>query len=306
MQNNSWQQTSQVFKAQVIGKLLGDGSIVKEGNKKPRFKINHVASDYEWIFYNYLQLRTFLPLNRPVYRKVPDVRLKKGFSECYYCQSKTSESISYLYHVWYPNGKKKVPYNQLEKYFNIESLAWWYMDDGHLKKENNIPRKIILSTESFTEQENAWLIEFLYRKYNLSFKTDQQNRLLLYDQFQIHYFLYLITPYLHHSMYPKILLYCNLLQHKSKRRTTIYLPTTIKITSPTKDINRALANLNSTVQTFKQENFYQQYSTFYQEKMKSYQITIDEKYLSELEFLSSNTGLTYSNLAQLCFVLCQS
>src|SRR5699024_12882610 len=99
MQNNSWQHTSQVFKAQVIGKLLGDGSIVKAGNKNPRFKINHVASDYEWIFYNYLQVRPFLPLTRPVYSKMPDGRLKKGFCECYDGESKRSDPISYPTHV---------------------------------------------------------------------------------------------------------------------------------------------------------------------------------------------------------------
>lgn len=179
------------------------------------------------------------------------------------------------------------------------------MDDGHLKIENNTPQKIILSTESFTTQENQWLINFLFQRYTLKFKLDGQNRIVLYDQFQIYYFLFLITPYLHNSMYRKIVPSCKLHHDTTARRTTIYLPRTIKIHSPTKEINAALRNLNQIINDYKQGLFYEKYNDTLTNQSsvnnKSYQIIITSKNLTDLIFLSAQTGLTYSRLTALCF-----
>lgn len=305
----AWINTSSAFKAQILGKLLGDGCITKQAGRKPRFKFQHKEADFGWIYHCYNNLKGEIRLSPPNYKKVLDDRLTKGYNTSYYVQSKTSYIITHLREQWYPEGIKVIPFFMLDKYFTTESLAWWYMDDGHLKIKNNIPKKVILSTESFTNMENKNLISFLNKKYHLHFSTDKQNRLILYDQFQIQYFLSLINPHVHYSMSRKILshsLYCSV--DLSSRRTTIYLPQSINISRPTFEINNALDNLSTLISQFKTGIFYISYlETIYnllsKNTTKGYQIILTKSHLADLEFLKQNTGLSYSHLTQICFIL---
>jgi hypothetical protein len=84
--------------------------------------------------------------------------------------------------------------------FDETGLALWYQDEGHLSDCNNKVKKIILSADNFSDAENAILIKLLKQKFNLSFSIDGQNRLCLYDQQQILYFLYIVEPFIHFSM----------------------------------------------------------------------------------------------------------
>lgn len=303
---NSWLNTSKKFKAQMVGKLLGDAGITIQVERKPRLKFNHRAADYQWSHYCYEQLSETLPLNKPVQYKQIDHRLKKGFSMIYYVQSLTHPIISYLYSKWYPKGKKTLPITMIESHFTPESLAWWYMDDGHLKWSNNTLRKIVLSTECFSVQEIEWLIHFLQQTYKLPFTMDGQHRIVIYDQFHIHYFLKLIEPYSLVSMHRKLKPLSHLPSRFVKqRRTTLYLSKSIKLINPTTDINNALKELDTLIRLFKEGEIY----NFFIERKKnktlkrSYQIVINSDNLEKLNFLKLNTGVTYSDLAEACFRL---
>ena len=221
----------------ICGKLLGDGCITLQLGRKPRFQFNHTASDYEWCYYCYKQLCPHIPFNPPTYRKIEDSRISKGFTECYMVQSKTSEIITYLESIWYKDRKKIIPFDFLERYLDEEALAWWYMDDGHLKNDNGIPRKIILSTDNFSLNENQQLIKLLTQKYSLFFSLDGQNRLVLYDQPQIYFFYRLVYPSLHSSMNRKMIKTKQTPCKTSPKRTTIYLPKEITLSKPTYEIN---------------------------------------------------------------------
>lgn len=102
--------------------------------------------------------------------------------------------------VWYPEGKKILPLTFLERYLNVFALAWFYQDDGCLIMKDSKIKKIILSTECFTREENKLLAKLIYQKFHILFSQDKQNRLLLYDQQQILYFLYMIDSYIHSCM----------------------------------------------------------------------------------------------------------
>ena len=301
----SWEDTSDSFKAMIIGKLLGDGCITKQQGRKPRFQFIQTYSDYEYSNFCYNHLNEFIPLSPPKYKKTIDPRLVKGYSLSYYVQSRTANIITYLRFEWYSSTGKIIPYQLINDHFNEQSLAWWYMDDGHLKKDGNTPKKVILSTESFSTQENKWFINFLYEKYNLSFRLDKQNRIILYDQFQIHYFLYLVMPFLHESMHRKALLLCNIQNNIATRRTTIYLPTSIKLDSPTADIGAVLTYLDSMIDQYKKGRLYKRYNKdlFNRDvtETASYQIVINSRDLSNLQLLRDLTGLTFSRLVELCF-----
>lgn len=301
---NAWNNTSHRFKAQIIGKLLGDAGIKIQPNRKPRLQFNHVASDYEWSLYCYENLKSELPLNPPYFYKQIDPRIEKGYSLLYYVQSRTDDIICYLEKEWYHNQTKVLPFDSVEKHFTVETLAWWYMDDGHLKIENHIPRKIILSTENFTDDEIEFLIEFLQTKYKLPFAIDGQRRIAIYKQSDIHYFFELISPHTHISMQRKLkqVSFINNNQLEAKR-TTIYLPSTINLDRPTVQINRALRNLDYLIHLYKQNKIHKYFIDIpiAEGKRKSYQIVINQENINKLNFLKLNSGVTYSNLAEQCF-----
>lgn len=289
----------------MTGKLLGDGCITKQHGRKPRFQFIHSTSDKEWCFYCYEELMNDLPLTRPYYKRVQDIRILNGYSECFQVQSRTDPYITWLESIWYRNRIKMLPFHFLEQYLNDQALAWWYQDDGHLSQKEKTPKKIILSTDNFTSVENRRLIGLLARKFCIYFSLDSQNRLILYDQLQIYYFLRLVEPYMHPSMKRKII---PLKQpYTVRKRTTIYLPSTIHLTKPTTEINSRLLNLQALKEIVIDRT---RYTEFYKDviannqvipETKSYQIVIREPYNHLIQSIKNETGLTISQIATICF-----
>jgi hypothetical protein len=298
------------FLSMVCGKLLGDGCIVKQEGRKPRFQFIYSIQDKEWCYYCYSRLKDYLPLTGPHYKRIEDDRVQAGYTESYYVQSRTHDHITNLRSIWYKNRKKVLPYEFLIKYLTPLALAWWYQDDGHLKKDTTIPRKIILSTESFTLAENNQLCQLLRGKYSLLFSIDKQNRIILYDQFQIRYFLYLISPFLHPCMYRKTITACEIYNPSSNpKRTTLYLPAHINLISPTREINEMLSVLPNIFTAIKVDDFYTNELITFIESTKTsvtkkpYQIFVSEENLQNLFILNKMTGLNASILAHLCFMV---
>jgi hypothetical protein len=291
----------------IAGKLLGDGSITLQKGRKPRFQFIHATSDKEWCFYCYEKLMNVLPLSPPYYKKVHDNRILKGYTECFQVQSRTDPFITWLESIWYQDRKKIIPFPFLDLFLDEIALAWWYQDDGHLALNKNIPKKIILSTDNFSNTENLGLIDLLSKKFHLYFKLDAQNRLILYDQLQIYYFLFLIDPYIHPSMKRKIVPRRH--PHKVAKRTTIYLPTTIILSKPTKEIHKSLENLHSLYRiTMNRDSFIQFYKdvishNHLNQETKGYQISIHESDSSIIQSIKSKTGLTASQIITICFLL---
>lgn len=289
----------------MAGKLLGDGCITKQQGRKPRFQFIHRKEDLEWTQYCYERLRPFIPINPPSYKKVVDKRLVVGFSESFFVQSKTNDSITYLESIWYHRRTKILPFNFLQKYLDAEALAWWYQDDGHLKLDCGIPRKIILSTDSFLYEENILLIKLLENKFKLFFSLDGQNRLILYDQFQIMYFLKLVEPYIHFSMARK--LHYNMPLKQLPLRTTIYLHKKHSVKNPTREINEKLQKLNEFEKIIKERDSYIQFYldniNWLREKSspKSYQIKISDVGRANLSMIRKTTGLSLSQIVEWCF-----
>ncbi|RMA94405.1 endonuclease [Priestia megaterium] len=294
----------------IVGKLLGDGNISIEKGRQPRFRFSHCLKDKEWVFCCYEQLKDYIELSSPKYRKVLDQRLKDGYSESYYTQSKVGEISTLLKEVWYPKGKKVLPLEFVNAHLSPLTLAWWYQDDGSLTISNSTIRKIILSTNSFSNQENRRLIEILFTNLHLSFSLDSQNRLVIYDQKQILYFLSLVSEFIHPCMSRKI----NIPKNKQpsfhlNKRTTITLPLTIPVTSPTKDLRHILSYLPELLSQLQNRVIYHHFfkQQFFIEdtdcKRKSYQIQLEQNELHLLYECRKFTGLTMNQLTELCYIL---
>ncbi|GKV64848.1 MULTISPECIES: hypothetical protein [unclassified Sporosarcina] len=145
--------------------------------------------------------------------------------------------------------------------------------------------KIILSTESFSGEENRQLIALLFHKFRLQFTTDGQNRLILYDQFQIIYFLKLVSPWLHAAMGRKVAVELPL--RPIAKRTTVYLPAFIKTSKLLAEINEKTDKLGI---LFCPEK-----------KTAAYQIAITESHRSVLALIRQQTGLSVSQLVTYFF-----
>ena len=286
----------------MCGKLLGDGCLTKQHGRRPRFQFTHASADKGWSEHCFEGLSNFYPLAHPKYKKVIDSRVGQGFTECYVVQSRTSQELSTLYERWYPRGKKELPFDYIEQHFTERSLAWWYQDDGHLNQRNGILKKLILSTDSFSTTENQFLIDFLDRKFDFKFSIDAQNRLILYDQFQISYFLKLVTPYIHDSMARKKLPPRNM--KPIATRSTIYLPRDLILQKPTSEINNQYEKLSILQELFQDHtNFFKMASSVKNRAIhtRPYQIEIKERYKDHLISLKHETGLNISQITTHCF-----
>jgi len=181
------------------------------------------------------------------------------------------------------------------------------LDDGHLKKNNGVVKKIILSTDSFTQNENLQLIKLLQKKFSLYFSLDGQNRLILYDQLQIVYFCRLVHPHLHPSMDRKMMKTEQLPNNPFPKRTTIYLPEDIKLNKPTSEINSQLQLLSKLYEVFyNREDYIYYYKTTISLirnhlNTKQYQVVIESKYWSIINDIKKITGLNNSQVVTLCF-----
>lgn len=289
----------------LCGKLLGDANLTIDVNRQPRFRFQHCYSDKEWGEHCYNSLKTYLPLNPPKYKRTLDPRLIKGYSESIYVQSKTSPALTLLKEIWYKGRTKVVPLHLLEITLDAPSLAWWYQDDGHLTQKNGKLKKLILSTDNFTHIENQALVKLLIDKFHLNFSIDGQNRLILYDQPQIHVFLNIVGPHIHDSMNRKMNIDDGL--HNlpfSKKRTTVYLDKSIIPLSPSKDIRVKINELNS--EDFISKwfcGFYKHYLTKSEKQVQSipYQIQLEPEHVRKLCFIQMKTGLRISEIINILF-----
>jgi hypothetical protein len=242
-----------------------------------------------------------VPLNSPKYIKNYDPRIKSGFSENFYVQSKTSTVFTLLKTLWYSGKKKILPLEFLKLTLSKEALAWWYQDDGHLVWKDSTVKKIILSTDNFTMDENLGLIELLSERYNLHFSLDGKNRICLYDQPQIMYFLYLVQDYIHPGMARKLPAYCSIKYNDMviKKRTTIYLP--FSLTKPTEEIRKLFIDFdeNAFVNDWFQNSFIK---GTYPNKIKySYQVTLTNNEFIKINAIQQRTGLRVSDIVSVLY-----
>ncbi|HLR09755.1 MAG TPA: hypothetical protein VK120_00015 [Sporosarcina sp.] len=279
------------FRSKIIGKLLGNGEMIKHPNVII-FSFRHQQSDYDWSNYCFNELKHVFQLAPPSLNKKTIITKSKA----------SSPNIDFLYDIWYENGRKIIPLTFLESNITEETLAWWYQDCGHLKtKKNGNLEKVILSTAYWTNEERGLLQYILNLKFNLLFTIDGQDRLILYDQFQINYFLTLINPYMHPSMNRKMKRVTIL--KKVANRTTITLPNSIQLNKPTKQINDVIESISTPLSLTPVQAKQWNYDRLEINKSSSYQINLSKKNRIKLSRLQATTGLSLNEIVKTAFAL---
>ena len=154
----------------VIGSVLGDGHLYRPNTPKCNsgFKVSHV--DREYSYWKYDCLKSTGLFNPPTPRR------RRDKETSWLIQSRRDPFFTSLRAIFYPEGKKVVTVDLLERLTTL-GMAVWYMDDGNLSLRHTAhswvslrgyPR-VSLATCDFTYQENEVIRDWFRKKYNLHF-----------------------------------------------------------------------------------------------------------------------------------------
>ena len=137
-----------------------------------------------------------IPKNRTLKKSPDKIYQDISFSTYSY------ESFNWIYDSFYVNKIKQVPKN-IETYLNPLALAVWLQDDG-----NKTYNTIRFCTNSYTLEEVNFLIDILYKKYNINSnpqKTSTKDQYVLYIKTEsVSILKDLVRPYIVPSMLYKL------------------------------------------------------------------------------------------------------
>lgn len=190
---------SQGLKEILIGLFLGDLHAQKRyenGNVRLLFEQGEVHSKY--LLHLFDLFKDFCQAE-PKTSSRYDKRTEKVYTRIKFS---TFTLPCYDYHdLFYLNGSKILPSN-LEELITSRSLAYWAMDDG-----SKTGAGFRLNTNSFTKDQNYFLIKVLKDKFDLDCTLNLHSK----DQYRIYIsaksmdkFRDLVSPYFHESMMYKL------------------------------------------------------------------------------------------------------
>lgn len=193
-------------KSILLGIVLGDGTLyVNPNGKEARFTVRHGPKQKKYSEYIFECFRSMQPTIKTVYIKghyIGDIWVKGSYQT--EVRLRKNPYITGLYKLFYPERKKVIPFELLDIY-TAESLAFHFMDDGSKSvDENGNINGFILSTQSFSYEENIRFIGFLKGKFNLDSTYIKSNNTIKIKTNSVKRFISTIEPYLIDSMKYKI------------------------------------------------------------------------------------------------------
>lgn len=146
-------------KSILIGKILGDGTLEKNG-RYTRLKIAHTDKQREYVLWVYREFKNFATQKPKFvwsgsrYGKVGQFRF-------------STYSLPIFDHyrgIFYQGRKKIVPKTIVDLLKDPLSLAVWYMDDGYKRTDNS---GLYLCTSAFTNREHSLLQNCLSKNFGI-------------------------------------------------------------------------------------------------------------------------------------------
>lgn len=195
-------QTEQIFseiqEQMILGSLLGDLSIRCNVNgKNARLCLVHCEKQKSLFMEKVKILGNFMGSYRLCTPK-PDNRTGKVYTG-YRGSSKAHPVFEDLYKLIYPNNKKTITKEYLDKINHPIALAYWFMDDGTYNGT--------IATNSFSENEVDLLVDFLYEKFNIQThkRLNTKNQFVIFIESKSRKkFDSLVAPYFVESMKYKL------------------------------------------------------------------------------------------------------
>lgn len=189
----------------LVGNLLGDASLQTYTNGKTwraRFIQGDINKDYLFHLYHSVYYNLVSTPPNSIMDKLGHIR--------WYFNTTVQNDLSVLAHLFYQkrgNRWIKVLHPDLINFITPASLAYWYMDDGSLKKVGSKFRTSILCTDSFSLEDIKLLRNIFQTNFgiHISIYTNRPNQYRIYiPKSYYNLFKEIITPWMHESMQYKI------------------------------------------------------------------------------------------------------
>jgi len=180
-------------KAILVGKILGDGSIVSTGGRNYRLQVEHCSKQKDYVYWLANIFDEWLLL--------PPKLLNQHQS--YRFRTIAHPEITEFQKIFYQTGVKIVPQNICELLNHPIGLAVWFMDDGGLSSSKS---SVTISTHCYTEAENNLLIDCLCTNFELrvNLNWDGKGFRLYIPVKEIPRFKEIVSPYILPMMEYKI------------------------------------------------------------------------------------------------------
>ena len=172
----------------IIGSILGDGYL-DTTTRGYSLRIHHGITQKEYVEFKYSLISNFVN-SKP-----------KRSGNAYYFRTVSHSLLSQLRSIFYSDHKKVIPKLFLRKNFDPFALAIWIMDDGAADKN-----QLRINTQSFSLEENLWLIKFLQTKFGIksTINVDRRKYRLRIANSSMNLLKKLINPYIIPSMFYKL------------------------------------------------------------------------------------------------------
>lgn len=137
----------------LVGSLLGDGSLRRQGNRKnAHLAVNHAFRSKEYVDWKYKHFQQYV-------RTPPKLRKGKGKRVAYRFFTRSIPIFTGYYEWFYSERKKCIPRDlKLDPLI----LAVWFMDDGTKSRS-----ACYLNTQSFTLKEQVFLQQLLKKTFGI-------------------------------------------------------------------------------------------------------------------------------------------
>jgi len=132
-----------------VGSLLGDATLLQT-SAGYCFRVHHGMGQRYLVDWKYRACQRFV--------RTPPRVSGRG----YYFRTITHSGFSVLRRAFYPDNRKAVPIDYLERHLSWPGLGVWIMDDGAADGG-----QLRINTQSFTVEENQALASLLERKFDL-------------------------------------------------------------------------------------------------------------------------------------------
>lgn len=188
-------QTNKEKRAIILGIAVGDGCI----NNRNTLVVRHSLKQKEYFEYK-----------KSIIEQIYHCKLKTTFVQNGIQFQKTDSKHLRIYRKWlYKNNIKTI--SSVLKFLTLQSVAFWYMDDGSLtakKREGKIHGYELTLNTYESKEENQKIIDWFKNSFNIQFtqcKGKGKYRLRMGTK-EAKKFCSLILPYIHPSMMYKIIL----------------------------------------------------------------------------------------------------
>lgn len=193
----------------IRGSLLGDLNLSTPNINRSvnsRLAIVHSIKQEE-LFMKKVEILGEFMGNYRLYTPSPDKRTGKVY-QTWRGNSKAHSVFTDIYNELYPNGKKTITKEYLDKIYHPIALAYWFMDDGCGDG--------VFATNCFSKQEDDLLIKWMIAKWGIkcTLQKNKTNFVLYITEESRLKFEKLIFPHMVPSMYYK-LQYLDILQAES-------------------------------------------------------------------------------------------